>query len=64
MKKSSIVKARVHHGSKSLDLTIPSALCENLKISEGDAFTVETNDDGTQLKIIYTRIFQQKTSSI
>jgi hypothetical protein len=35
------VKARVHHGTKSLDLTIPTRIVEKYSIEAGDVFTIE-----------------------
>jgi antitoxin component of MazEF toxin-antitoxin module len=42
------VKARVHHGSESLDLTIPAELRRDLGITPGDLFIVSAvaNSEG------------------
>lgn len=60
MQKKAIVKARAHHGSKSLDLTVPVSICSSSGIHEGDAFSVEVILEKQTLKLIYTRVFQQK----
>jgi len=53
-----VVKARLHHGTKSLDLTIPVKIVNGMNIKEGDVFTVQMgkNIEG-KIEIIYTRIF-------
>lgn len=53
------VKARVHHGSQSLDLTIPAELSRQLGISPGDLFIVEAeeNEEGSLL-IEYERVHE------
>ena len=60
MVKKSVVKARAHYGSKSLDITIPVNICKTNDINEGDTFTVDTIFEKQTLKIIYTRIFKQE----
>jgi bifunctional DNA-binding transcriptional regulator/antitoxin component of YhaV-PrlF toxin-antitoxin module len=56
-----IVKARTHHGTKSLDLTIPVEIAEEYKIHEGDVFSIEVSDNKSgQLYLTYVRIFKQK----
>ena len=59
MKRKPIVKARVHYGSKSLDITIPVAIIKTYGIKEGDVFTVEVKSEEGETKLVYTRIFQQ-----
>ncbi|SNQ62749.1 hypothetical protein [Candidatus Methanoperedens nitratireducens] len=59
MEKKSVVKARLHHGAKSLDLTIPVSICEDFNISEGDVFSVEVNKQDNDFKLIYRRILKQ-----
>lgn len=51
------VRARVHHGSRSLDLTIPVIFIEEHDIQSGDLFSVEAScsDDG-QVEIMYRRV--------
>jgi bifunctional DNA-binding transcriptional regulator/antitoxin component of YhaV-PrlF toxin-antitoxin module len=51
------VKAREHHGSKSLDLTIPVEIIENYKIKAGDVFEIEIQEKkGELVAIIYKRM--------
>jgi bifunctional DNA-binding transcriptional regulator/antitoxin component of YhaV-PrlF toxin-antitoxin module len=51
------VKAREHHGSKSLDLTIPVEIVENYKIRAGDVFEIEIQGKNGELTaILYRRM--------
>lgn len=61
MDKKAVVKARSRQGAKSLDLTIPVKICQDHFISDGDAFSVEVQSSNEILKIIYTRVFKQKS---
>ena len=60
MSKKETVKARVHHGTNSLDITIPTKMCRDFKINEGDLFTVEVSSDGDTTVLKYTRVFENK----
>jgi len=52
-----VVKARSHHGTKSLDLTILVKITTEMRIKEGDVFSIEVSTDKeNKLRIIYTRI--------
>jgi len=52
-----VVKARSHHWTKSLDLTIPVKITTEMRIKEGDVFSIEVSTDKeNKLRIIYTRI--------
>lgn len=52
------VRARAHHGSRSLDLTIPAKLCQEMGIHEGDLFLVKVAKDREgQIILTYTRVF-------
>jgi hypothetical protein len=55
--KPKIVRARAHHGSSSLDLTIPAELVKELKVAPGDVFKVagERRHDGI-IAISYSRV--------
>ena len=54
------VKARTHHGTNSLDLTIPSKIVKECKIKEGDVFTIEIDKNKlNQITIKYIRIYKQ-----
>ena len=54
------VKARVHHGSESLDITIPAELKREYGISPGDVFLVSAEDEDGQLTLEYERIHKQE----
>lgn len=57
------VKARVHHGSESLDLTIPAELRRELGITPGDLFIVEAEEnDAGNLVIEYERVHEAEPS--
>lgn len=60
MTKTHIVKARTHHGSKSLDLTIPAEVRRKADICAGDAFIIESKLVGGELVLEYRRIFKSK----
>ena len=51
------IKARKHHGSKSLDLTIPAEIARNQGIHVGDMFIVEFEKKNDEFKLIYKRIY-------
>ena len=54
------VKARVHYGAESLDLTIPVEIRRKYHIESGDIFelTVEKDDEAFTLR--YRRIYSAK----
>lgn len=54
------VKARVHHGSESLDLTIPAELKRAKEISAGDVFLVDTEEDDGDFVLRYKRIHKSE----
>lgn len=54
------VKARAHHGSESLDITIPAELKREHGISQGDVFVVDVDEDGDQLVLTYDRIYDSE----
>jgi hypothetical protein len=60
MSKKFTVKARLHHGTDSLDLTIPTQICRDLKINEGDVFSLEVITEGDKIMLSYQRIFANK----
>ncbi|MCX9086746.1 MAG: AbrB/MazE/SpoVT family DNA-binding domain-containing protein [Candidatus Methanoperedens sp.] len=49
MGKKFTVKSRAHHGTNSLDITIPTQVCKENKINEGDVFSLEVTNDGKLL---------------
>jgi len=53
------VKARSRQGTKSMDLTIPAKVCEELDISPGDIFELTVNNDGSEI-LIYKRVYKFK----
>lgn len=55
-----IVKARKHHGSDSLDITIPAKLRRQMEINVGDVFVVTYKKEGDSLILEYERIFQSR----
>jgi hypothetical protein len=58
--KESIVKARMHHGTNSMDLTIPSTIVKNLNIKEGDLFKINTKNEDKKIILEYERIYSPK----
>jgi bifunctional DNA-binding transcriptional regulator/antitoxin component of YhaV-PrlF toxin-antitoxin module len=60
MGKKFTVKARTHHGTDSLDITIPTQVCRENKINEGDVFSFEITEEGKLTILKYTRIFENK----
>ncbi len=60
MVKKFTVKARAHHGTDSLDLTIPTQVCKENKINEGDVFSLEIISEEKPTVLKYTRIFENK----
>jgi len=53
------VRARVHHGTSSLDMSIPSEITKEYDIRAGDVFEVTTLNTNKELKIIYRRVYSQ-----
>ncbi len=60
MGKKFTVKARTHHGTDSLDITIPTQVCKENKINEGDVFSLDITGEGKLTVLKYTRIFENK----
>ncbi len=58
--KEKIVKSRFHHGSNSLDLTIPSEIVRSSKINPGDVFRVVASEEKGTLTLRYERIYSSK----
>jgi hypothetical protein len=57
------VKARVHHGSESLDLTIPAELRRDTDITPGDLFIVEAEEnEAGNLVIEYERVHEAESN--
>lgn len=53
------VKARARQGTKSMDLTLPAKINDELKISAGDIFEISV-EKGKEDKIIYKRVYKIK----
>lgn len=53
------VKARSRQGTKSMDLTIPAKVCDELDISQGDIFelTIKKDEKGV---LTYKRVYKIK----
>jgi len=60
MKPKYTVKARSHHGTGSLDLTIPTGVCRKNKINAGDVFSLEVINEGDNIILKYMRVFKIK----
>jgi len=53
------VKARAHHGTSSLDISIPTDVIKGHNIRAGDVFEVTTNNVNDEFKIVYKRVYSQ-----
>ena len=53
------VKARARQGTKSMDLTIPAKVCEELNISPGDIFELTVKKDAEDV-FTYKRVYKIK----
>lgn len=53
------VKARSRQGTKSMDLTIPAKVCEELDISPGDIFELTVTKDKSEI-LTYKRVYKIK----
>ena len=58
--KESTVKARLHHGSNSLDLTVPSGIAKSEKINPGDVFRLVVKEEKGALVLQYERVYSAK----
>jgi ribosomal protein S15P/S13E len=58
--KKNVVKARVHYGADSLDLTIPAEVCRQYGINEGDVFVLELEETEEDIALLYKRIFRSE----
>jgi len=59
----STVKSRLHHGSNSLDLTIPSDVVKQFKINPGDVFKLVAKTEKNSVILQYERVYSTKTSA-
>ena len=53
------VKARSRQGTKSMDLTIPAKICDELDISPGDIFELTVKKDEKEV-LTYKRVYKIK----
>jgi hypothetical protein len=51
------VKASAHHGTSSLDISIPADVIKAHNIRAGDVFEVTTTNANTEFKIVYRRVY-------
>ena len=58
--KENIVKSRLHHGSNSLDLTIPSEVAKTMKINPGDVFRLVVKEEKGNLVLQYESVYSTK----
>lgn len=58
--KETTVKSRLHHGSNSLDLTIPSDIVKSMKINPGDVFRLIVREEKENLVLHYERVYSTK----
>lgn len=57
---SKTVKAREHHGANSLDLTLPAEVVRDYNVNPGDIFEIEVEEDGDELALTYTRVYESE----
>jgi len=60
VQKEFIVKSRLHHGSTTLDLTIPSDVVKSKGINPGDVFRLVTKEEEGNLVLQYERVYKTK----
>jgi len=58
--RAQVVRARKHQGSSSLDLTIPSKICESYDVQQGDLFEVDALVDKGEIRLLYKRIYRKR----
>ena len=54
------VKSRLHHGSNSLDLTIPSGVVKTFRINPGDVFRLVAKTEKNTVVLQYERVYSAK----
>ena len=54
------VKVREHQGTHSLDLTIPTAICDEFRVKPGDVFEVSALGDKGQVSLTYKRVYEAR----
>ena len=58
--KENTVKARLHYGTNSLDLTIPTDIIKSKKINSGDVFRLIVREEKGNLVLQYERVYKTK----
>ena len=53
------VKARAHHGTSSLDISIPTDVIKEQNVHAGDVFEVTTTGANDEFRIVYKRVYSQ-----
>jgi len=60
IEKENTVKSRLHYGTNSLDLTIPSDIVKSKKINPGDVFRLIVKEEKGNLVLQYERVYSTK----
>jgi hypothetical protein len=60
IEKENTVKSRLHYGTNSLDLTIPSDIVKSKKINPGDVFRLIVREEKGNLVLQYERVYSTK----
>jgi hypothetical protein len=60
IEKENTVKSRLHYGTSSLDLTIPSDIVKSKKINPGDVFRLIVREEKGNLVLQYERVYSTK----
>jgi hypothetical protein len=58
--RAQIVRARKHQGSSSLDLTVPSKVCGDYDVQQGDVFEVDALLDHGDVRLVYKRVYRKR----
>ena len=59
--KENTVKSRIHYGTDSLDLTIPTDIVKSKKVNPGDVFRLIVKEEKGNLVLQYERVYKTKT---
>ena len=60
MSKTYTVKARIHYGTKGLDITIPAKIVKDREVKPGDIFRVESEIIEEDLVLKFIRVYETK----
>ncbi len=58
--RAQVVRARKHQGSNSMDLTLPSKICDDYDVQQGDLFEVEALVEKGEIRLTYKRIYRKR----